>query len=345
VDGDRGAVLRSVGGGYLLAVAPDQLDAELFGAGVRDGRAALDAGDPARATALLREALELWGGPALAEVAFEDFAQAEIRRLEELRLVALEMRIDADLQLGGHAQLVGELEALLAEQPVRERVACQLMLALYRCERQGDALEVYQRTRAQLAEQLGLEPGPALKALQAQILDHAPALQASAMSGRVNLAPAGARVPLPPTPTIGRQCDIEDVSGMLTDPDVRLVTLTGPGGVGKTRLALETALALQASFRDGVCWVKLAGVARPDDVAATIARALAVPPLQGERTDDALRRYLADRQLLLLTGRAGINYTRITSGRSATCSTNTAASAPHAGCTRTRLTGCAAGPR
>ena len=124
----------------------------------------------------------------MAEVAFEDFAQAEIRRLEELRLVALETRIDADLQLGRTREVVGELEALLAEHPTRERLASQLMLALYRCGRQADALEVYQRTRAQLAEELGLEPGPALRTLQMQILAQAPSLK-PALDGEINGSP------------------------------------------------------------------------------------------------------------------------------------------------------------
>jgi DNA-binding SARP family transcriptional activator len=117
---------------------------------------------------LLAEALELWRGPPFADVAFEDFAQGEIRRLEELRLITLETRIDADLQLGGHSKLIPELEELLAQWPTRERLAGQLMTALYQSGRQGDALEIYQRARTRLAEDLGLEPGPALKTLQTQ---------------------------------------------------------------------------------------------------------------------------------------------------------------------------------
>ena len=290
-----------------------ELDAEVFAARVREGRRALDAGEPARAAELLRKALALWRGPALAEVCFEDFAQAEIRRLEELRLVALEARVDCDLELGRHVQLIGELEGLLAVQPTRERVASQLMLALYRSARQGDALEVYQRTRVQLAEQLGLEPGPALKALQAQILEQAPSLDArdeahqppmaDAQAGASALDPPPppvAVLSLPPTATIGREQELEVVAGLLGSPDSRLVTLTGPGGVGKTRLALAVAHAIQSSFADGVCWVELAGLTRPDDVGSTVSRALALTPLQGESTRDALHRYLATKRLFLV---------------------------------------------
>jgi DNA-binding SARP family transcriptional activator len=178
LDADDEPRLRTVSGGYLLSVGPGELDSEVFADQMRDGRRSLEDGDPARASEMLTEVLALWRGPPLAEVAFEDFAQAEIRHLQALRLVALEARIDADLQLGRHTDLIPELEGLLAEHPTRDRIAAHLMTALYRSGRQADALEVYQRSRTQLAEQLGLEPGPALRALQAQILDQAPALQA-----------------------------------------------------------------------------------------------------------------------------------------------------------------------
>ena len=125
-----GSRLRTVGGGYMLSVAPGELDAEVFAQRVQEGRQVLDARSR-RASELLTNALALWRGPPLAEVAFEDFAQAEIRRLEELRLEALESRIDANLQLGAHVRVIGELQALLAEHPVRERLASQLMLAMY----------------------------------------------------------------------------------------------------------------------------------------------------------------------------------------------------------------------
>lgn len=152
LDGEDGSRLRTVSGGYLLSVGPGELDAEVFAERLRDGRRALEGGEPARASELLAEALGLWRGPPLAEVAFEDFAQAEIRQLEELRLIALETRIDADLELGRSADPVAELEALLAARPTRERLAGQLMTALYSVGRQAAALEVYQRTRAELAE-------------------------------------------------------------------------------------------------------------------------------------------------------------------------------------------------
>ncbi|MEA2493962.1 MAG: hypothetical protein QOJ29_1873, partial [Thermoleophilaceae bacterium] len=164
------SVLRTVAGGYVLEVRPGELDAELFETRVGDARGALASGDPAGARDRLIEALGLWRGPALAEVTYEQFAQPEIRRLEELRLVALETRVDCELQLGEHVRVIGELDALVAAHPGRERLIGQLMLALYRCGRQADALDVFTRTRRYLSGELGLEPGPALRALQAEIL-------------------------------------------------------------------------------------------------------------------------------------------------------------------------------
>lgn len=289
------AILQTVGGGYRLAVAPGELDAQVFEARIQEARAALDAGEYERAAGLAQEALSLWRGQPLAEVAFEDFAQPEIRRLEELRLVAAETRLGAELQLGRHAEVVGELERLLTEQPARESVASQLMLALYRCGRQGDALDVYQRTRARLVEELGLEPGPELRRMQARILGQEPSLAADPAQPK-----GAARLPRPPTPTVGREAKIDEISRLITASPARLVTLTGTGGVGKTRLALEVAHAAAPSFRDGVFWIELSGIARPQDVGSTLIRALDIAPQEGESTEDALERSLAGRRLMLV---------------------------------------------
>jgi DNA-binding SARP family transcriptional activator len=301
LDVQNGSRLRTVSRGYLLSVAPGEMDADTFAKRVEEGRGALDAGDAARARELLSGALELWRGPPLAEVAFEDFAQAEIRRLEELRLEALESRVDADLQLGANTRLVGELQALLVEQPTRERVAGQLMLALYESGRQADALEVYQSTRARLADELGLEPGPALKKLQAEILEQSNSIAGSAPGlSELRASPPTSALQQPATPTIGREQEIGAVSRLLCRSDARLVSLVGPGGVGKTRLAQAVSHSIQPSFRDGVCWVELAGVARAGDVDFAIAQALRVRPLEDESVRDALCRVLSTRELLLV---------------------------------------------
>jgi DNA-binding SARP family transcriptional activator len=161
-------VLQTKPPGYVLRVEPHQIDARRFETQLRDARSA---GAEERRE-LLQRALSLWRGPALAEFAFDDFAQAEIRRLEELRLVAHGERIDADLELGRHSDVIGELEGLVRDHPLRETFRRQLMLALYRAGRQAEALEVYQDARARFIDELGIEPGPELKRLQAEILRH-----------------------------------------------------------------------------------------------------------------------------------------------------------------------------
>jgi DNA-binding SARP family transcriptional activator len=158
--------------GYLIRVRPDELDLLRFERLVEEGQRS----SPEAAARLLREALALWRGPALADLAHESFAQPEILRLEELRLVALEGRIDADLALGRDAKLVAELEALVRRHPLRERLRAQLMLALYRSGRQAEALEVYRQTRRLLVDELGLEPSPVLQELEQAILQQDPEL-------------------------------------------------------------------------------------------------------------------------------------------------------------------------
>jgi YVTN family beta-propeller protein len=167
--GDGALVTR--GGGYALDVGAEEVDADRFMRLASAGREALDRGEHGAAAERLREALDIWRGPALADLAYESFAQNEIGRLEELRLVALEDRIDAELALGRHAALVAELETLVAEHPTRERLRGQLMLALYRSGRQGDALESYRDAQRTLDRELGIEPGPELQRLERAILD------------------------------------------------------------------------------------------------------------------------------------------------------------------------------
>src|SRR5439155_19542317 len=164
--------------GYLLRVEPGELDLEHFERLVAAGRDALAAGDAAAAAESLRAAERLWQGRPLADLEFEPFARVEVERLEELRLAAVEERIDAELALGRHLALVSELEALGAEHPYRERFQAQLMLAFYRCGRQAEGLEVYRRTRTRLTEELGLEPGVELQKLERAILQQDPVLNA-----------------------------------------------------------------------------------------------------------------------------------------------------------------------
>ena len=192
--GAAGDVLVTRDRGYLLRVDREHLDAALFQDGFTAGRAALEAGRYAEAAETLRQALDLWRSPVLADLADYAFTRPEAARLEELRLAALEARIDADLALGRHDALTAELEQLAAEHPLRERLHGQLMLALYRCGRQAEALAAYRRARDLLAGELGIDPGEPLRRLHASVLAHDPALDWS--DGRQRRRPTSS----PPAP-------------------------------------------------------------------------------------------------------------------------------------------------
>ena len=172
--------------GYVIHVEPSELDLAGFEAMLAEARRA----DPVTAGEKLRRALALWRGPPLADLAYEPFAQTEIVRLDELRLAALEARLDADLAAGRHSALVGELEATIAAHPLREHLRAQLMLALYRSGRQAEALHTYRAARQELAEELGLEPGEELRRLEQAILRHDPSLELPAAAPAAPAAPA-----------------------------------------------------------------------------------------------------------------------------------------------------------
>ena len=183
--------LQTRGHGYLLKVEAGQVDADRFQGMLEEARRTRAEGKPDEAAEELRRALALWRGPALADFAYEPFAQTEIARLDELQLTALEERLDADLALGRDAELIGELEALVARHPLRERLRGQLMLALYRSDRQAEALHAYQEFRLALAEELGLEPSQGLQRLERQILEQDPELAAPARKLRPRPAARG----------------------------------------------------------------------------------------------------------------------------------------------------------
>jgi DNA-binding SARP family transcriptional activator/ABC-type transport system substrate-binding protein/streptogramin lyase len=188
-------ILVTRSGGYVLEVDPEQIDTHRFERLLEESRRANAAGEPDKAASSLRKALALWRGDALADLAYESFARAEIERLEELRLTALEERIDADLELGRHRALVAELESLTAKHPLRERLRGQLMLALYRSGRQAEALRAYSDVRKRLVEELGLEPGQALQDLEQAILRHDPSLELAPALARAGQAPSRKRRP------------------------------------------------------------------------------------------------------------------------------------------------------
>lgn len=295
--GDGALQTRSPG--YSLPVSPETLDAARFERLLADGREALAEGNPQLAATLFRRGLALWRGRALADAAYADFATAEAARLEELRLVCFEERAGADIAQGRHEETLAELAALVAEHPLRERLRAHLMLALYRSGRQSDALAAYREARRVLRDELGIEPGEELRSLEREILQQHPGLAAPARAD-----PAAQQLPAPLTPLVGRARELAQLRELLTREEVRLVVLTGAGGSGKTRLALETARATAAAFANGAALVELAPVREPGLVVSTIARALGVQDVVGAEPLETLGEALRSRQLLLVVDNA-----------------------------------------
>jgi predicted ATPase/DNA-binding SARP family transcriptional activator len=279
--------------GYLVAVDPESVDLLRFERLVGEARRA----EPGRAARLLAEALALWRGPALAEFD-EPFARPEARRLDELRLAALEARISADLALGRHGTVVPELETLVGERPLRESLRELLMLALYRAGRQADALAVYRETRTLLVEELGLEPGQSLQKLEQAILRQDPSLEQGGppmgelMDEALTSERHGSELPALPaalTPLVGRLKELAEVGDLLRRPGVRIVTVVGAGGTGKTRLALALA-----ETRRNVAFVSLAPVQETALVRSVIAESL------GLRDETAVVGWLKTREVLIV---------------------------------------------
>lgn len=296
-------ILETQQPGYILHVSDDDdVDAERFERQVADGRTHLHRGDVDAAADLLREALAMWRGPALAGLTEQGLLAAEATRLEELRLAALEDRLQADLDRGHHAELIGELESLVAEHPFRERLRAHLMLALYRAGRQADALDSYQRAARALRDELGLDPSEELHELHQRILRHDESL--AVPTRRPSVPQAGApqagrfRLPALRETPIGRDEDLQAVTAMLQRS--RLVTLTGPGGSGKTTLALHAGHALQDDYADGAVLVDLTSVEDPRDVGAAALMALDSHRQGTDQAVAAVAQVLGDREVLLV---------------------------------------------
>jgi predicted ATPase/DNA-binding SARP family transcriptional activator len=289
-----GGLLLREPAGYALAHGGFELDVWRFDSLVEQAR-----DDPGRAAALLTEALGLFRGEPLCDVASERSVAQWQRALEEKRLKATVLRLDAELASGAAAGLLTELERLTDEHPFEEQLWGQLILALYRAGRPAEALEAYQRIRRRFSAELGIEPGEPLTRLQQRVLSRDPTLLVRVPTPAPMRSPAS-QLPRPPNRLVGREQELAALDGLLADPEVRLITLTGPGGVGKTRLLVELARRREADYRDGAVFVRLEGLTDPALVAAEIAATLA----QRDGTDgpgaDGLPPYLRERELLIV---------------------------------------------
>lgn len=287
-------VIISDAGGYRLDPARCRIDAVEFEQLVATGRALGETGRWGDAAATLGEALSMVRGEPVADVAYEPWAAPHARRLAELVIAAHEMHVAAELELGRHETLVARLTALVAAHPLRERLRAQLILALYRSGRQADALDAWQQAHATLRDELGIEPGHELRELQRRILEQDPGLDSPAASPRRTL-PAP---PAPRTRTLGRDADLASLSALVLGGDARLVTITGWGGTGKTRLACELGRAVRDRFED-VGYVELAPVAETALVPSALEAAFGITQSEGDAVD-AIARFLGDRRLLLV---------------------------------------------
>lgn len=295
---DVGARLTNVGGGYRLSLPPDAADWMRFDRLTGQAEERLRGGELDAAADLLRAAVGLWHGPAFPDLVAAEYPPPELGRLEERRLSAIEDLLELDLTLGRSAEVAARSGQLVVEHPFRERIRVARIAALYRCGRQADALAACRATRRFLADELGTDPGPDFVAAEWAVLHQDPVL------GRPPARPAhgsgGDHLPAAPTSFIGRADELADLHKLLIDGHVRLVTLTGPGGTGKTRLAMAAATAAGSGFADGVGWVALDTISGADRVPGLIAGSLGLTAPPGGDLVSAIDTHLRARRFLLV---------------------------------------------
>jgi DNA-binding SARP family transcriptional activator len=307
--------------GYLLRVKPSELDLAEFERQAADGKAALARGEAFAAARQLRAALELWHGEPLEDVTLHSGdLLAETLRLNEARVAALEERVEADLALGRHEELVGELRQVAAQHPLRERITGSLMLACYRSGRQADALSAYRELRAALVGDLGLEPGPAVQELHERILAADPDLQEGGLVvPRLSARHTPRQLPAAPGHFTGRAEEVHAVTALVENGEhpvgtVVICAIDGMGGIGKTALALHTAHLLADRYPDGQLFLDLHGYTKgleprePADALAVILQSLGIPARQIPPALDAraalYRDRLADTRTLIVLDNA-----------------------------------------
>lgn len=291
-DGGRQRIVTRQSG-YALEIDPGELDVEVFRFAAARGREAMATHDWQTAWKTLGDALGTWRATPLACLTSSPLIETRLA-LEEERLSVVEARLDAGLELGLHLELVPELRQLTREHPERERGWCALMLGLYRSGRQVEALEAFREARTQLRETYGLEPGTTIRELQRRILEQDPTL---------GLAPLEAEtisLPSPPSSFVGRGRDLDEAAAILGEPGVRLLTVLGPGGLGKTRFAIELARRSAGLFPDGVTWVGLDALDDAGRVLDEIAVTLRVEGATGDPLTALANGLRGQRALLVL---------------------------------------------
>ncbi|MFD0683244.1 AfsR/SARP family transcriptional regulator [Actinomadura fibrosa] len=321
-----GEILQTRPAGYMLTVPDEDVDLYWFEQAIKEGRAILDRGDPVRAAEILADALAMWRGPALVDVTAGTLLSAYVARLEEVRFRALELRIETDLRVGRHLELIGELKSLVVRYPLHEGFHSSLMTALHHSGRRYEALDVYRTLRANLVEQLGLEPGRDVQRLHQALLSAdlpaasgngsapipEPGLTRSAAEGGEDIV-APARLPAV-TGFAGRESEVERLCRRVTAPPRgprgtgRIAVISGMPGVGKTALAAHAAHRVRSAFGDGHLYADLRGSAESArdsaEVAHAFLRALGVPghriPEGIEERGTLLRSATAGRDLLMV---------------------------------------------
>ena len=300
----RGAIpelcLTTSGNAYSLKLEPGSVDAHRFEGAVREALQRTETGDARGAVAVLAQALDLWRGCPCEELVEHSWATAEVARLEEMRREAEDDLADLRLAIGEHNPMVGQLEAAVAAEPLRERRWAQLMLAYYRSGRQADALRAFGRLRSALAEELGLSPSADLAALEQKVLLQSPELDqrplpAEAPNGPASVPLSGA-LPHPASSFVGRVEEVAEVARLVGER--RLVTLAGAGGCGKTRLAQEVAATVAGRFPEGAHFVALAPLADPASVPLAVAEALGVRPQSGRPITQVVAEVVGHRETL-----------------------------------------------
>ena len=300
--GDHKLLVRK-SSGYQLSIPADHVDLSQCRHLVGEARRSTESGDDESALHLLDQAMALWRGDPLPEFGNEAFAVGERSQLEKLRLETMEQRFDVALRLGMHSAIVGELETFAGRFPLRERLQAQLMLALYRCGRQAEASDVYHRTRSLLSEDLGMDPGPELQTRFKEILNQDPSAAPAPEVARPRPHASDSstkrhNLPARLSSFVGREGAVSDLIDLLRQH--RLLTLVGPGGIGKTRLALQVAEAALPDFEDGVWLIDLSAVAEPEMVGHEVLTSLGLRQLPDTTLTDSLTTLLEDRRLLLV---------------------------------------------